>query len=606
MNTTGEAGPPLGDLDPLGSCKRPNPVGQRIVLTVLSCILVVLLPFGPYRLWIAVCVAVIQLVATIVVRRRRLPIADELGNYLVVEHLLMGGVGLLAPSAYVATSIVAVASLGSNSPYLPARWHRSIALISMLGLMVPPLVGRYQDSSLVVGAGLLMIAHIAFNRSGTMILAEEAARSARHQADHDSMTGLPNRRVLRASIVDLAESGEPAGLLLLDIDNFKEINDTLGHDFGDEVLCRTAHRLAAVEGKALVARLGGDEFAIVVEGSRADVEAHAQRVIDVVRQTMSIEGTSMSIRISVGMAHSESVAASSMLRFADIAMYQAKRTGSGPVWYSQSDNPHSRRRMMLMQDLASAIDDGDIRPWYQPQIDVVTGSVVGAEALARWHHRDVGLIGAGELLEHVDMAGLHAELSRSMLRQAIDAASTWPDHLVLSVNVTLDDVAAESFADDVEVMLSMTGFSANRLTIEVVENRVEVSPDDVIATIERLHALGVSVSLDDFGQAASSLARLDLYDVDELKIDRRFISQMTESRRDRAIVDSVVELAARLDLRVVAEGVETAEMAQVAADAGIRIVQGYHYSRPTERLHVVEYPRTVASRPIPTAVGADH
>jgi len=193
-----------------------------------------------------------------------------------------------------------------------------------------------------------------------------------------------------------------------------------------------------------------------------------------------------------------------------------------------------------------------------------------------------------------------------MLRQAIDAASTWPDHLVLSVNVTLDDVAAESFADDVEVMLSMTGFSANRLTIEVVENRVEVSPDDVIATIERLHALGVSVSLDDFGQAASSLARLDLYDVDELKIDRRFISQMTESRRDRAIVDSVVELAARLDLRVVAEGVETAEMAQVAADAGIRIVQGYHYSRPTERLHVVEYPRTVASRPIPTAVGADH
>ena len=569
--------------------RRPDPLGQRTVLTLVSCALIIVLPFGPNRVWIAIVVLVVQAGWTALVRRRDIAMTEELANYLVVEHALMFVVALFAPTGYLAISIMAVGSLASNSAYLPQHWHRTLAAITTATLVAPALVYDLTAGPLAVGAGMLMVGQIAFNRSGTLILADEVLTAARHQADHDSLTGLPNRRVLRGALDELDEAAAPSTLLLLDIDNFKEINDSLGHDVGDQVLCEVARRLADIDTEVLVVRLGGDEFAAVVSGGFDRADAFATRVDDCLVAAMWVNDVSLAVRASIGMAHTTVVPARSLLRCADIAMYRAKRDGVGPTWYRPEDDPHTERRLVLMQDLSGALAQGQVRPWFQPQVDIVTGEVVGGEALARWHHPQFGLIGAAELLEYVTLAGRQRELSVEMLRQSLNAAVKWPEQIRLSVNITLSDIESEDFIVELEMLLAMIGFDPLRLILEVVECDVDVSPERVVQSTQRIRALGVSLSLDDFGQASSSLARLDLFDVDELKIDRRFVSRMVEHRRDAAIVDSVVGLAQRLGLRLIAEGVENDEMAQAVAAAGIRVVQGYHYARPEQTLRIVPF-----------------
>jgi len=572
--------------DPQQPWRRPDPLGQRVALTLAACALVVLLPFGPNRFWVAVVLLLVQIVWTAVVRRRDISMTEELANYLAVEHLLMLFTVLIAPPGYVAVSIVAIASLASNSAYLPPRWHWTLAAITTATLIVPPVVHDLAAGSLTVGAGLLMVAQIAFNRSGTLILADEVLTSTRHQAEHDSLTGLPNRRLLRTALDELDEMTAPSALLLLDIDNFKEINDSLGHDVGDQVLCEIAGRLAGLDPDVLVVRLGGDEFAAVVAGEFDRADSFAAQVQRCLVPPMRVNDVSLAVRASIGMAHTSVVPAASLLRCSDIAMYRSKREGVGPTWYRPDDDPHTERRLALMQDLPDALAQGQVRPWFQPQVDIVSGEVVGGEALARWNNPHFGLIDAVELLEYVTLAGRERELSVEMLRHSLEAAADWPKQLRLSVNISLSDVESEGFVTELGSLLAKFGFDPLRLILEIVESDVDVSPERIVHSTQLIRAMGVSLSLDDFGQASSSLARLDLFDVDELKIDRRFISRMVEHRRDAAIVDSVAGLAQRLGLRLVAEGVENDEMAQAVAAAGIRVVQGYHYARPEQTLRV--------------------
>lgn len=576
-----------GVYEPQRPWERPDPLGQRIVLTVGACALLMILPFGPHRIWIALFVGIVQTVATVTIRRRKNSLTDAIGHYLAVEHVLMLVVVLIAPTGYLAVSIVAVGSLGANSPYLAQGVHRFLAVVTTATLVVPALLSDVTGGPMAVGAGLLMVAHIAFNRSGTLILADEVTAAAQHQAEHDSLTGLANRRILHAVLDDLGDSGQPAALLLLDLDNFKEINDSLGHDVGDRVLCEVATRLTSITDAVLVVRLGGDEFAVVVPGDVDHAAGFATQVDSCLRPVMSVDDMSLSVKASIGMSHTDVVAARELLRFADIAMYRAKREGHGPTWYRPEDDPHSERRLALMQDLAEGLAVGHVQPWFQPQVDIMTGLVVGGEALARWAHPRFGLIGAAELLEHVELAGLQSELSIAILRRSLRVAATWPDDIVLSVNVTMGDVQSDRFADELESLLASTGFDPRRLTLEIVEHEAESRPEQDSA--RRIRAMGVSLSLDDFGQASSSLARLDLFDVDELKIDRRFVSKMVEQRRDAAIVDSIVALGGRLGLRIVAEGVETEELIQAVAAAGIRVVQGYYYARPAPELAMAPF-----------------
>ena len=569
--------------------RRPDPLGQRVGLTVFVCGLVIVLPFGPYRVPLALLIVVVQLITTFVVRRRKITVTEELGSYLLVEHLLMLVVALVAPAGYPGIAIVAIGSLASNSPYLPQSLLRGLAAVTVLIIVAPALIFGLGTGPMVIGAGLLVVGHIVLNRSGTLLHAEEVATAARHQADHDALTGLPNRRVLRAVLDGRDEAAGPVALLLLDIDHFKEINDSLGHDVGDHVLREVASRLAKIDNEVLVVRLGGDEFAAVVPGPVARANEFAEAIDRCLQPTTWVHGVSLAVRASIGLAHTSAAPPRLLLRYADIAMYRAKREGAGPTWYRLEDDPHTERRIVLMKGLVDAIESGHVRPWFQPQIDILTGEVVGGEALARWDHPRFGVVGAAELLEHVNLAGKHHEFSVAMLRRSIAAAILWPGHIRLSVNVTLRDIRNRDFGAEVETLLATTGFDPQRLTLEVVEYAADACTDGAVPAAQRIRSTGVSLSLADFGQAASSLARLDLFDVDELKIERRFVARMMRQRRDDPFVDSVVALVNRLGLRLVAEGVENDEMARAVAAVGIRVVQGYHYARPARTLCVERF-----------------
>ena len=569
--------------------RRPDPLGQRVGLTVFVCGLIIVLPFGPYRVPLALLIAVVQLITTFVVRRRKITVTEELGSYLLVEHLLMLVVALVAPAGYPGIAIVAIGSLASNSPYLPQSLLRGLAAVTLLIIVAPALIFGLGTGPMVIGAGLLVVGHIVLNRSGTLLHAEEVATAARHQADHDALTGLPNRRVLRAVLDGRDEAAGPVALLLLDIDHFKEINDSLGHDVGDHVLREVASRLAKIDNEVLVVRLGGDEFAAVVPGPVARANEFAEAIDRCLQPTTWVHGVSLAVRASIGLAHTSAAPPRLLLRYADIAMYRAKRQGAGPTWYRLEDDPHTERRIVLMKGLVDAIESGHVRPWFQPQIDILTGEVVGGEALARWDHPRFGVVGAAELLEHVSLAGKHHEFSVAMLRRSIAAAILWPGHIRLSVNVTLRDIRNRDFGAEVETLLATTGFDPQRLTLEVVEYAADACTDGAVPAAQRIRSTGVSLSLADFGQAASSLARLDLFDVDELKIERRFVARMMRQRRDDPFVDSVVALVNRLGLRLVAEGVENDEMARAVAAVGIRVVQGHHYARPARTLGVERF-----------------
>jgi diguanylate cyclase (GGDEF)-like protein len=569
--------------------RRPDPLGQRVGLTVFVCGLIIVLPFGPYRVPLALLIVVVQLITTFVVRRRKITVTEELGSYLLVEHLLMLVVALVAPAGYPGIAIVAIGSLASNSPYLPQSLLRGLAAVTLLIIVAPALIFGLGTGPMVIGAGLLVVGHIVLNRSGTLLHAEEVATAARHQADHDALTGLPNRRVLRAVLDGRDEAAGPVALLLLDIDHFKEINDSLGHDVGDQVLREVASRLAGIDNEVLVVRLGGDEFAAVVPGPVARANEFAEAIDRCLQPTTWVHGVSLAVRASIGLAHTSAAPPRLLLRYADIAMYRAKREGAGPTWYRLEDDPHTERRIVLMKGLVDAIESGHVRPWFQPQIDILTGEVVGGEALARWDHPRFGVVGAAELLEHVNLVGKHHEFSVAMLRRSIDAAILWPGHIRLSVNVTLRDIRNRDFGAEVETLLATTGFDPQRLTLEVVEYAADACTDGAVPAAQRIRSTGVSLSLADFGQAASSLARLDLFDVDELKIERRFVARMMRQRRDDPFVDSVVALVNRLGLRLVAEGVENDEMARAVAAVGIRVVQGYHYARPARTLCVERF-----------------
>ena len=602
----GTARPSTGPYQVPAPWRRPDPLARRIVLTASVCALVVVLPFGPYRVLLALLIAVVQLIATVVVRRLGVTATAELGSYLLVEHLLMFFVALAFPAGYLGIAIVAIGSLGSNSPYVPQMWLRVLAAITALTLVVPALVFGLSAGPMVIGAGLFVVGHIAWDRGGTLLRAEEVATAARYQADHDALTGLPNRRVLRAVLDDLDETSGPAALLLLDIDHFKEINDRLGHDVGDHVLREVATRLAAIDNDVLVVRLGGDEFAAVVPGPEAHANEFAAAADRCLQPAMWVQAVPLSVGASIGVAHTSLAPRSLLLRYADIAMYRAKRMGAGPTWYRAEDDPHTERRIVLMRGLSEAIEFGHIQPWFQPQIDILTGEVVGGEALARWNHPRLGVVGAAELLEHVNLAGKQHDFSVAMLRHAVDAAMSWPSHIRLSVNVTLRDILSKDFGAAVETLLATTGFDPQRLTLEVVQFAADASTDGIVPAAQRIRSTGVSLSLDDFGQAASSLARLDLFDVDELKIEPRFVARMVKPRRDDPIVDTVVALANRLGLRLVAEGVENDEMARAVAAIGIRVVQGYHYARPARTLRVKPFaPMAPPTTTPPTAVLPD-
>jgi diguanylate cyclase (GGDEF)-like protein/PAS domain S-box-containing protein len=416
---------------------------------------------------------------------------------------------------------------------------------------------------------------------------ELASRFA-HRAAHDALTELPNRTHLTEWIEERLRRGEAAelGLLFADLDGFKVVNDSLGHQAGDQLLTLVAERVRrVVRPNDIAARLGGDEFALVVGSVRApeDLERVADRLLDALERPFEVDGRRVSISASVGMTLAQSGrTASDLLRDADLAMYEAKRErGARWRWYESTMHDQMQERHDLENELRDALRWGGVSNAFQPAVDLVTGRDVFVEALARWSHPRLGQVPPGVFIPVLEEIGLIGRLGRTMLQQAAGHAASWHDPGVgLSVNVTAAEVVEVDAAERLAATLAACDLPAQRLVLELTETDLASDDPLIPAGLASIRSLGVRVAIDDFGTGRSSLAKLRELPVDILKIDRAFVRDIDRSPRDRAFVEAIVRLAGTLDLVTVAEGIETEAQLTTLRTIGCDLGQGYHLARP--------------------------
>ncbi len=408
---------------------------------------------------------------------------------------------------------------------------------------------------------------------------------------HDALTGLANRKHLVNRLDDLLPLATPDRMLALyfmDLDRFKEVNDTLGHATGDALLIEVSRRLQdVVAGRGMLARLGGDEFALVVPNLESVVDAMALgRTIEAAIDTpFVIDQLSLEIRISVGigLAPIESSDPTSLLQHADIAMYAAKSRRTGVELYNRSIDHSSTRRLLLAGELRQAIEREELRLEFQPEVSLRRGCVVGFEALARWEHPTFGAVSPDEFVPLAEQSGLIHALTRWAIRASLEELLRWRLHdpdLRVSVNVSARNLIDASLVTDVRRILREVGLPGDALTLEITESTVMDEPQRTVAVIDRLRAVGVRFAIDDFGTGYSSLSYLKRLDVDEVKIDRSFVRDMVHDADLASIVRSTVDLGRNLDLNVVAEGVEDALTARMLLELGCDVVQGFYLARP--------------------------
>ncbi|HVM18416.1 MAG TPA: bifunctional diguanylate cyclase/phosphodiesterase [Egibacteraceae bacterium] len=409
-----------------------------------------------------------------------------------------------------------------------------------------------------------------------------------HEALHDALTGLPNRTLFQRELAEvIGRSGAKAAVLLLDLNHFKDVNDTLGHKAGDLLLRDIGGRLhRALEGNGTVARLGGDEFAVLLPGVGGELAAKtvAHEVLGVVEQHATVEGVRVDIAASMGITlcplHGRD--ATTLLRRADVAMYAAKESHAKFLIYDAGKDFHSPERLALASELRTTVDRGELRVVYQPRADLRTGRVVGVEALARWQHPERGFVPPDEFIAVAERSGLINDLTWHVLRTSLAQCRAWRlSGLPLGVSVNL---SARSLIPElpgkVERILSETCVAASALTLEITESTIMADPENTRGVLDELSAMGVQLSIDDFGTGYSSLSYLRRLPVDEIKVDRSFVMGMSRDEGDAAIVRSTVDLGRNLGLQVVAEGIEDAETWTALATLGCDMAQGYYLSPP--------------------------
>jgi diguanylate cyclase (GGDEF)-like protein len=413
-----------------------------------------------------------------------------------------------------------------------------------------------------------------------------------HEALHDLLTDLPNRRLFRdrveAALADARRTGDPVGVIVVDLDRFKEINDTLGHHIGDLVLQQIGPRLRnSVREIDTLARLGGDEFGVLLRGvtDANEAEQIAARVVAALDRPVIVEGFPLKIDASVGVAvypdHGEHF--DLLMQRADAAMYVAKRDQLGAALYSPLRDEQGMGRMALLGQLREAIDSEQLLLHYQPKADMRTGELRGVEALVRWQHPEYGLVSPDEFISLAEHTELIGPLTRTILDMAIGQCSLWhrEGHLItVAVNLSVQNLYDQQFPSDVRRLLATWDVDASWLELEITENTVMADPIRARGVLEELAALGLRVAIDDFGTGYSSLAHLRQLPVSEIKIDRSFVTNMSGDENDAVIVRSIIDLARNLGLDVVAEGVETLEVWEMLAELGCHHAQGFYLCRP--------------------------
>ncbi|WP_406699128.1 EAL domain-containing protein [Singulisphaera sp. Ch08] len=412
-----------------------------------------------------------------------------------------------------------------------------------------------------------------------------------HQASHDALTALPNRTMLLAHlercIASTCEGETPFALLVLDLDRFKEINDTFGHHYGDAILRQLSPLLlGSVRAYDMVARLGGDEFGILLPGTdELQAIEVADRILAGLVPPIVLDGQSFDVGVSIGIAlHPEhGLDAVTLLKHADVAMYSAKRARAGRAIYTRGRDEHTPRRLRLVGELRRAIDGGQLRLYYQPTVDLRSMMPVGAEALVRWQHPRDGLLGPDEFVPIAEETGLIRPLGLWALREALYQRRAWrgkASDLRVSVNLSPENLQDDQLGDTIDRLLDEFEVPSRRLTVEVTEGAMMADPARAKAVLARLHRAGVLISIDDFGTGYSSLAYLKDMPADEVKVDRTFVRDMAVNKRDACIVRSVIELGHNLGLRVVAEGVEDRVTLDLLASWGCDLAQGFFLGHP--------------------------
>ena len=437
-------------------------------------------------------------------------------------------------------------------------------------------------------------------------LADSLRREAdrrEHEALHDPLTGLPNRRHFDDRVAGALARGGPVAVLLLDLDRFKEINDTLGHQTGDLLLVEVGRRLrATLPPLAVVARLGGDEFVVAVSGCE-EIEAAelAGRLRNALAQPFTLRTLPLQVDVSIGIALAprDGADAEGLLRRADVAMYSAKRAHSGLEFYSSERDQYSPKRLALVAELRHAIEIGALGVVYQPKVRLQDGVVLGVEALVRWNHPQHGNVPPSEFVPIAEHTGLMRPLTLHVLHTALSQARVWRGQgleLGVAVNLSARSLLDPTLVDDVLAALAEYGMQAHLLTLEITESDILEDPLHATNVLRRLQELGIHRSVDDFGTGYSSLSYLNQLPVDEMKIDRSFVVAMPTDPDALAIVGAVVDLGRRLRKRIVAEGVETEQHWHQLRALGCDVAQGYLLSRPIDGDQIVPWAR--AYRPL--------
>jgi diguanylate cyclase (GGDEF)-like protein len=417
----------------------------------------------------------------------------------------------------------------------------------------------------------------------------QAEAQIAHMAHHDALTGLPNRIRFRERLDDEMKRirrGESAAVLYLDLDHFKNVNDTLGHPIGDELLKAVANRLRrCIREVDTVARLGGDEFAIVQTGIRrpSDVAELAERVRGSVATPYELSDHHIIIDTSIGIAISPSDGTDSdqLIKKADMALYGAKGGGRGTYRFFEPEmDARMTVRRNLENDLRKALVRGEFELYYQPLVNLERNEISGCEALVRWHHSERGMISPAEFIPIAEESGLITRLGEWVIRTACAEAATWPNDLKVSVNVSPAQFKSQNIARTIMNALAAASLPAQRLEIEITEAILMQQTETTLATLHQLRELGVRIAMDDFGTGYSSLGYLRSFPFDKIKIDQSFIRALSDQDEPAAIVRAITTLAASLRMSTTAEGVETEQQRQIAKASGCTEMQGYLFSRP--------------------------
>ena len=426
-----------------------------------------------------------------------------------------------------------------------------------------------------------------------------AEERIRHLAYFDALTDLPNRTLfqnrLEQSVSNSLGAKSPLSVLIMDLDGFKEINDTLGHQMGDAVLREIGHRLkSGLRDSDTVSRLGGDEFAVMLPNvARAGAELAARKLIAIVQQPLSIEGLNLDVHGSVGIAlfPDHGTEAELLIQRADVAMYIAKQNRSGFEVYAQELDRHSPERLALMGDFRHAISRDELRVHYQPKINLKTMEIFGVEALVRWQHPELGLIMPDRFIPMAEQTGAVRPLTFWVLEHTLQQCLDWRRHgveLVAAVNLSPRNLQDAELPERVRALLDVLGAPASLLELEITESVIMADPLRSLQVLTRLSKMGLRLAIDDFGTGYSSFSYLRKLPVHEIKIDKSFIDDMVQ-HGDEVIVQSTIDLAHNLGLTVVAEGVQNQEILDRLRELGCDSAQGDHISVPLDGHGVLQW-----------------